>query len=91
MKKYQSPIFCNHANECPSGPSGPSGKCDCNDDCSCRELMCVKNELAVNKSDFKSSYLENKKEMIMILGLIKTFFSRVLSVGIRKTVIKETK
>ena len=39
MSGYKSAVFCEHANECPTGGSGPW--CQCPLDCSCREHMCL--------------------------------------------------
>ncbi len=37
--KYRSAVFCEHANEAPTGSSGPI-YCQCPPDCACREHMC---------------------------------------------------
>lgn len=42
--KYKSPVFCEHANEC------PTSVCQCPKNCACRESMCSEKSIAEQKS-----------------------------------------
>lgn len=61
--KYRSPVFCEHANEC------PTSICQCPDDCACRESMCSAEPIAEQESQELAEFVRDLKSSVRAISL----------------------
>lgn len=62
--KYRSPVFCEHANEC------PTSVCQCPENCACRESMCSAESIIEQESQDLAELGKDLKATAMALKIV---------------------